>query len=98
MYIMYIVPGPAVCIYCVATHLSTASIGDPKVPFYAALPGILLSTSSQEQERVTLFRTQGPLCQLLYIFTHDHHVASNPQSQSRRLLSSCIVLLVLAYF
>ena len=60
MYIMYIVPGPAI-VYIV-TQRSTALTGDPKVPFYAALRGILLNDSSQEQERMVPLRTQGPLC------------------------------------
>ena len=77
-------------------------MGTQKVPFYAALRGILPSTTGQEQERVALLF--GPRVHLvktcIYIYPRPPVASySNPKkSQSCRLQHSCIVLFVLAYF
>ena len=78
-------------------------LGTQRSPFYKPwLVFLLFDSTSQEQDCVQF--PLGPMVPCTYcIFTHDLPVASfypsNPKkSQSRCLLSLCIVLLVLAYF
>ena len=65
MYILYIVPGSG-NLYILYRRKHTCAMfhgsdGDPKVPFYAALPGILLLTQAKNKSAWSHFRTQGPL-------------------------------------
>ena len=100
-FVMYI------CVHSTWTDTTVAApffvqeMGTQKVPFYAALRGLLhLDVWTRTRAGGKPFRTQGPPCKnFLYIFTHDHLwlVIVILKSQSRRLQHSCIVLFVLAY-
>ena len=103
MYILYIVPGSGnLYILYRRKHTCATFYGfdwGPKGPLLCCPAGHFTPDSSQEQERMVPLRTQGPhMLKFLVNIYPRPSVASNPQSQSRRLLSSCIVLLVLAYF
>ena len=96
------------CIYVyIRKHATTAiparRLGTQRSPFTNPC-WVFLSTCDHEQEQDRVLVSLGPMvpCKYCIIFTHNQPVASfypsNPKSQSRHLLSLCIVLLVLAYF
>ena len=89
---------------CTYVHLATNALLplDPTVHFNPQIEGYFtcLTTNKIAWTAGTHGPLQPPNCLFFYIVTClvDCFYPSNPQSQSRRLLSLCIILLVHAYF
>ena len=108
MYYIYL-QASSECIYVHIPHpthciLSCSTIGDPKVPFLKTPAGFLHIDDSSWQNKIASTIIFGPNvlivqnCKYLPTTTCGWFYPSNPKSQSRRLLSICIILFVLAYF
>ena len=109
MYYIYL-QASSECIYVHIPHpthrvLSCSTNGDPKVPFLKTPAVFFLHIDdSSWLNKIASTIIFGPMvlivqnCKYLPTTTCGWFYPSNPKSQSRRLLSICIVLFVLAYF